>query len=328
MIVGHHSTRRRTLEIGSPRSLRHVSISPSPQPQPGYPDRSSRAARGGRIPRGRGEVEVPAVARALRVARPRRARGRALHRAARGPLRRGGDVLQRAVARPAADDRLRDRRVRAALPSPTCSPSSRTRSPRPCPERWARRSTASSTRPSARPATVGVVRPARRAVLRDRLDDEPARRALGAVGAGARAAAAREAGAGRPAVAARAGARAGRLVRGHGPGAGFAATVLAFLGLAEQAWAKVLLALLGVVLGIAANWLIFLWVIARLPREDVALRSAVRGGAAGRGRVRGAQAGDDVLPARRSPSRPAARCSARSSACSCSCTSCRGSCCS
>jgi membrane protein len=57
---------------------------------------------------------------------------------------------------------------------------------------------------------------------------------------------------------------------------GFAATVLGFLGLSEQAWAQVLLALLGVVLGIAANWLIFLWVIARLPREDVALKSAVR----------------------------------------------------
>jgi membrane protein len=57
---------------------------------------------------------------------------------------------------------------------------------------------------------------------------------------------------------------------------GFAETVLGFLGLSEQAWAQVLLALLGVVLGIAANWLIFLWVIARLPREDVALKSAVR----------------------------------------------------
>ena len=57
---------------------------------------------------------------------------------------------------------------------------------------------------------------------------------------------------------------------------GFAATVLGFLGLSEQAWAQVLLVLLGVVLGIAANWLIFLWVIARLPREDVALGSALR----------------------------------------------------
>ena len=61
--------------------------------------------------------------------------------------------------------------------------------------------------------------------------------------------------------------------------------MLEFLGLAEQAWAKVLLALLGVVLGIAANWLIFLWVIARLPREDVALKQRGPGGAAGRGRA-------------------------------------------
>ena len=37
-----------------------------------------------------------------------------------------------------------------------------------------------------------------------------------------------------------------------------------------------LLALLGFVLGVAANWLIFAWVIARLPREHVALRSAVK----------------------------------------------------
>ena len=108
---------------------------------------------------------------------------------------------------------------------------------------------------------------------------------------------------------------------------GFAATVLGFLGLAEQAWAKVLLVLLGVVLGIAANWLIFLWVIARLPREDVALQSAVRAALLG-------AVGFEVIKQimtfylTRSPSRPAARSSARSSACSCSCTSCRGSCCS
>jgi membrane protein len=57
---------------------------------------------------------------------------------------------------------------------------------------------------------------------------------------------------------------------------GFATAVLSFLGLSEQAWAQVLLTLLGVVLGIAANWLIFLWVIARLPREDVAFKSAMR----------------------------------------------------
>lgn len=61
-----------------------------------------------------------------------------------------------------------------------------------------------------------------------------------------------------------------------GLGTGFAGSVLAVLGLSEQAWAQVLLGLLGFVLSILANWLIFLWVIARLPREDVALKSAVR----------------------------------------------------
>ena len=57
---------------------------------------------------------------------------------------------------------------------------------------------------------------------------------------------------------------------------GFAGTVLAFLGLAQQAWAEALLTLLGVLIGLAANWLIFTWVIARLPRERVPLRSAAK----------------------------------------------------
>jgi membrane protein len=56
----------------------------------------------------------------------------------------------------------------------------------------------------------------------------------------------------------------------------FAGTVLAFLGLAEQGWAKTLLVLLSVLISLAANWLIFAWVIARLPREHVALRSAAK----------------------------------------------------
>ena len=46
---------------------------------------------------------------------------------------------------------------------------------------------------------------------------------------------------------------------------------------------------MGVLIGLAANWLIFAWVIARLPREQVPLRSAP--GRAGCGGVRGAQAG-------------------------------------
>ena len=33
---------------------------------------------------------------------------------------------------------------------------------------------------------------------------------------------------------------------------------------------------MGVLVGVAANWLIFAWVIARLPREQVALRSAAK----------------------------------------------------
>jgi membrane protein len=56
----------------------------------------------------------------------------------------------------------------------------------------------------------------------------------------------------------------------------FAGSVLAFFGLAERAGAEVLLTLLGVLIGLAANWLIFAWVIARLPRERVALRSAAK----------------------------------------------------
>jgi membrane protein len=57
---------------------------------------------------------------------------------------------------------------------------------------------------------------------------------------------------------------------------GFAGTVLAFLGLAQRPGAEVLLTLLGVLIGLAANWLIFVWVLARLPRERVALRSAAK----------------------------------------------------
>ncbi len=61
-----------------------------------------------------------------------------------------------------------------------------------------------------------------------------------------------------------------------GLASGFAETLLELVGLAEQGWAKFLLGLLGVLLGLAANWLIFLWVIARLPREHATLRSAAR----------------------------------------------------
>jgi membrane protein len=57
---------------------------------------------------------------------------------------------------------------------------------------------------------------------------------------------------------------------------GFASDVLAIWGFADTAWASVLLTVLGVLLGLLANWLIFLWVIARLPREHATLRSAAK----------------------------------------------------
>jgi membrane protein len=61
-----------------------------------------------------------------------------------------------------------------------------------------------------------------------------------------------------------------------GLASGFTETVLDALGLRGQGWAEVLLVAVGVLLGILANWLIFLWVIARLPREHATLRSAAR----------------------------------------------------
>lgn len=61
-----------------------------------------------------------------------------------------------------------------------------------------------------------------------------------------------------------------------GLASGFATAVLGFVGLADQLWAQVGLAALGVVLGLVANWLIFLWVIARLPRKHATLRSAAK----------------------------------------------------
>jgi membrane protein len=58
--------------------------------------------------------------------------------------------------------------------------------------------------------------------------------------------------------------------------AGFAETLLGLVGLGNQGWALFLLGLFGFLLGIVANWLIFLWVIARLPREHATLRSAAK----------------------------------------------------
>ncbi|WP_329071329.1 inner membrane protein YhjD [Amycolatopsis sp. NBC_01480] len=60
-------------------------------------------------------------------------------------------------------------------------------------------------------------------------------------------------------------------------GSGVGRLLLQLVGLQDQAWARFLLTAATIVLGLIANTLVFLWVIARLPRERVALRSAVKG---------------------------------------------------
>jgi membrane protein len=56
---------------------------------------------------------------------------------------------------------------------------------------------------------------------------------------------------------------------------GLAGQILAYLGLSGARWAGWLLELLAVVLGLVSNWLVLLWVFARLPREPVTWRSAI-----------------------------------------------------
>jgi membrane protein len=59
-------------------------------------------------------------------------------------------------------------------------------------------------------------------------------------------------------------------------GAGFAELVLAWLGAPDDGLTRTLLRVVGIVLGVGANWLIFAWAITRLPRTDVALRGVRR----------------------------------------------------
>ena len=68
-----------------------------------------------------------------------------------------------------------------------------------------------------------------------------------------------------------------------------------FLGLAGQTWVQVVLRIVGIAITLVANWLVFLWVIARLPREPVTLRSAGAGRDPRVGRVRDPAAGHDHL---------------------------------
>lgn len=60
-------------------------------------------------------------------------------------------------------------------------------------------------------------------------------------------------------------------------GTGLGKQLLKWVGLADDGWALFLLLVATIVLGLAANWLVFLWVLSRLPRQKVNVRAAVRG---------------------------------------------------
>ncbi|WP_026196986.1 YhjD/YihY/BrkB family envelope integrity protein [Sciscionella marina] len=60
-------------------------------------------------------------------------------------------------------------------------------------------------------------------------------------------------------------------------GSGFTRQILTFAGFDPHGPARYVLVVVSLLLSIAANWLIFLWVIARLPRARVSMRTAVRG---------------------------------------------------
>jgi membrane protein len=49
------------------------------------------------------------------------------------------------------------------------------------------------------------------------------------------------------------------------------------VGLTDAGWVHGVLVVASVVLAVAANWLVFIWVLARLPRRPVEVRSAIRG---------------------------------------------------
>ena len=63
-------------------------------------------------------------------------------------------------------------------------------------------------------------------------------------------------------------------------GSGLAELVLRWVGLDGVGWAEAMLKVGTIVLGLVANWLVFLWVLAKLPRKPFSLRSAAKGAAA------------------------------------------------
>ena len=73
--------------------------------------------------------------------------------------------------------------------------------------------------------------------------------------------------------------------------------VLEWLGLQDVPGVGVALRVASLMISVVITWMLFTWVIARLPRESVSFRSAMRAGTAGRGRLRGLQAGGIDLPA-------------------------------
>jgi membrane protein len=63
-------------------------------------------------------------------------------------------------------------------------------------------------------------------------------------------------------------------------GGGLGSWLLGLMGLDDDAWALFLLRVATIVLSLIANWLVFLWVLSRLPREKVSAKSAIRGAVA------------------------------------------------
>jgi membrane protein len=64
-------------------------------------------------------------------------------------------------------------------------------------------------------------------------------------------------------------------------GTGMSGTVTELLGLGRARWTELLVFLVGLVLALLANWIVLTCVVARLPREPVTLRSALRAAALG-----------------------------------------------
>ena len=60
-------------------------------------------------------------------------------------------------------------------------------------------------------------------------------------------------------------------------GSGLGTLLLRLVGLDQAGWAVFLLRVATIVLGVGANWLVFLWVLSRLPRQPVNAVSALRG---------------------------------------------------